>query len=73
GPSENSQGCFPPDGDLESHSEMDLLVSFGSLSCCITQIKTVLDSNPSLRSSAWSLHVLPVNTWVLSGYSVFFP
>ncbi|MEQ2216666.1 hypothetical protein XENOCAPTIV_020040 [Xenoophorus captivus] len=26
-----------------------------------------------LGISAWSLHVLPVHAWVLSGYSSFFP
>ena len=29
--------------------------------------------NPSWGLSVWSLHVLPVNAWVLSGYSTFVP
>uniref|UniRef100_A0A3Q2QLK5 UDP-GlcNAc:betaGal beta-1,3-N-acetylglucosaminyltransferase-like 1 n=1 Tax=Fundulus heteroclitus TaxID=8078 RepID=A0A3Q2QLK5_FUNHE len=35
--------------------------------------KKVLGSNPTLGLSAWSLHVLPVHAWLLSGYSSFLP
>ena len=35
--------------------------------------KRVSGSNPSLGLSVWSLHVLPVYAWVLSGYSSFLP
>ena len=30
-------------------------------------------STPSWGFSVWSLHVLPVYVWVLSGYSAFLP
>ncbi|MEQ2188106.1 hypothetical protein GOODEAATRI_011558 [Goodea atripinnis] len=33
--------------------------------------KKVLDQNPNL--SGWSVHVLPVHAWALSGYSCFLP
>uniref|UniRef100_A0A3Q2PLM8 Uncharacterized protein n=1 Tax=Fundulus heteroclitus TaxID=8078 RepID=A0A3Q2PLM8_FUNHE len=35
--------------------------------------KKVLGSSTPLGLSAWSLHVLPVHAWVLSGYSGFLP
>ncbi|MEQ2245968.1 hypothetical protein ILYODFUR_033571 [Ilyodon furcidens] len=33
----------------------------------------ILSSTPGRSLSAWSLHVLPVHAWVLSGYSGFLP
>ena len=33
--------------------------------------KKVLGSNPGKNVSVWSLHVLPVPTWALSGYYSF--
>ena len=40
---------------------------------CINMINAVPGSIPTWGLSVWSLHVLPVYAWVLSGYSGFLP
>ncbi|MEQ2233576.1 hypothetical protein ILYODFUR_023282 [Ilyodon furcidens] len=51
-----------------------------TLGCTVAQLvallpcsKKVLGSIPVQGLSAWSLHVLPVHAWVLTGYSGFLP
>ena len=43
------------------------------LSALSPHSKRVPGSTPSWGLSVWSLHVLPVYMWVLSGYSSFLP
>ncbi|MEQ2244678.1 hypothetical protein ILYODFUR_019726 [Ilyodon furcidens] len=53
-------------------------LGFFKMGCMVVQLvallpcsKKVLSSIPGGGLSAWSLHVLPVHAWVLTGYSGF--